>query len=970
MRKRILTTLASMFLLGFSVYAQRADKLIKTRLSDVLQTYVTCYSSPGDRGRIEDIRIDNGRKELHIYMNELFGGQPFTAEKVENIYRDVKQQLPTPYNTYKVTVYGFNTPIEELVPSASGNELNGRRDWKDTEYNGAPWVSCQSRPYKAGYGLHERHLAVWASHGRFYKHALGEWVWQRPTLYCTSEDLYTQTFVVPYLIPMLENAGAIVFTPRERDWQREEVIVDNDLPDQKGRCTLRKGKHEWQSCGTGFAARKDVYYEHDNPFRDGTALSAHTVTHKNHQSTFTWFPSIRKEGRYAVYVSYATLPTSVPDAQYTVRHKGIATRFKVNQQMGGGTWVYLGTFDFAPNDERNNYVMLTNLSDYRGSVSADAVRFGGGMGNIARGDSVQVARVSGLPRFLEGARYTAQWSGMPDSVYSRRDGGNDYADDINTRSFMTNYVAGRSVYLPADSGLRVPIEMSVALHSDAGYRMDHSLIGTLGIYTTGANDGRLASGLSRLTSRDLCDRVMTQVCHDLGKTYGRWARRQMFDRNYSETRVPGVPSMILEMLSHQNFADMKLGNDPHFKFTLARAVYKAIARHSAATHHKRCIIQPLPVADFAVQLHPEKAEARLSWSAVEDPLEPEASPAGYVVYTRREGEDFDNGIYTTDTHLDKELEEDVLYSFKIAAVNAGGESMPSEVLCALKAKRSKGTVLIVNGFQRVAGPQPFENDSLQGFDLQTDPGVAYMRTPGLCGAQRIFHKDKAAMPDEQALGFSGSELEGMIIAGNTFDYPVLHGRDIRTAGRYSVASCSRSAAEKGEVNLSAYQAIDLILGLQRNDGYSTRPYDVLGDLLCQQLNTYVRTGGNLFVSGAYLSSCRTEQERAFLAQTLKCEAGGQVASNAITGLRGMNVQFDLYRQLNETRYAVPSCSSLSPTGGSYCSMLYLNGNQSAGTAYNGKDYRCMTVGFPYESITDDNTRRQIMAGILKFLLAR
>ena len=36
----------------------------------------------------------------------------------------------------------------------------------------------------------------------------------------------------PYIIPMLENAGAIVYTPRERDWQRNEVIVDNDIHPQ------------------------------------------------------------------------------------------------------------------------------------------------------------------------------------------------------------------------------------------------------------------------------------------------------------------------------------------------------------------------------------------------------------------------------------------------------------------------------------------------------------------------------------------------------------------------------------------------------------------------------------------------------------------------------------------------------------------------------------------------------------------
>ena len=45
---------------------------------------------------------------------------------------------------------------------------------------------------------------------------------------------------------------------------------------------------------------------------------------------------------------------------------------------------------------------------------------------------------------------------------------------------------------------------------------------------------------------------------------GNGKRRQMFDRNYSETREPQVPAMILEMLSHQNFRDMALGHDPAF----------------------------------------------------------------------------------------------------------------------------------------------------------------------------------------------------------------------------------------------------------------------------------------------------------------------------------------------------------------------------------------------------------------------
>ncbi len=83
------------------------------------------------------------------------------------------------------------------------------------------------------------------------------------------------------------------------------------------------------------------------------------------------------------------------------------------------------------------------------------------------------------------------------------EGKNDYADDINTRSMMTNWLGGGSVYMPAMDGKRVPIELSLALHSDAGYNPDgKSTRGALAICTTDFNDGMLNSGISRFTSKD------------------------------------------------------------------------------------------------------------------------------------------------------------------------------------------------------------------------------------------------------------------------------------------------------------------------------------------------------------------------------------------------------------------------------------------------------------------------------------
>lgn len=48
-----------------------------------------------------------------------------------------------------------------------------------------------------------------------------------------------------------------------------------------------------------------------------------------------------KQGNYARDTFLIRHCREVCDAKYLVFHKGGVTEFKVNQQMGGGTWVYL-----------------------------------------------------------------------------------------------------------------------------------------------------------------------------------------------------------------------------------------------------------------------------------------------------------------------------------------------------------------------------------------------------------------------------------------------------------------------------------------------------------------------------------------------------------------------------------------------------------------------------------------------------
>ena len=49
-------------------------------------------------------------------------------------------------------------------------------------------------------------------------------------------------------------------------------------------------------------------------------------------------------------------------------------------------------------------------------------------------------------------------------------------------------------------------------------------------------------------------------------------------------------------------------------------------------------------------------------------------------------------------------------------------------------------------------------------------------------------------------------------------------------------------------------------------------------------------------------------------------------------------------------------------------MTYAPTNQSAAVAYQGNDYRAVTLGFPIEAVDDRATRQRLWAALLNFLL--
>ncbi len=947
-------------------------------LAKAIREYFEGYTlqgyTPAKPMAADSFRLDEKTRTLRIHTNEAFYSQPFTPESVERIRTALGRTLPQPYNTWQLQLMGKDSlTLDDHIPNIYRAENEDRsRLWGSIGHKGHPWVRLLSRPFEISRGLNGRHLMVWASHGRFYKNDRNRWEWQRPNLFCTTEDLFTQSFVYPFLYPMLENAGAIVCSPRERDTQPHEAITDNDnASGEMG--TYEEATPEdfsWQTAPEpAFAYPGPTLADTVQPFRLGSARMINTTTRRNRLATATWTPDIPESGRYAVYVSYVSRPNSVNDARYTVYHKGGRTQLSVNQQMGGGTWVYLGTYEFDAGSQKHGRVVLTNRSDYRGVVTADAVRFGGGVAQNPRG----TAGTSGLPRTLEAARYYTQWAGLPDSLFSSSEGKNDYGDDIRCRSLYLNYLAGGSAYLPGKPGLGVPIEACLAIHSDAGIRKDGSIYGTLGICTTedGTGNRHYASGLSRKASSDLANIVLTNVTKDLTSGFGvNWTRREVWDRNYGETRMPGVPSAILEMLSHQYFTDMKYGHDPNFKFVMARSIYKSLLHFVNHEHGiKHYDVQPLPVHAFAALLTRGGQAVQLTWKPTIDSLESSATPTGYIVYHRQGDGGFDNGtVVDGKTEYTLAITPGVRHDFKVTAYNRGGESFPSQTLSVYCASGTpKGEVLVVDGFERISGPARIENADSVGFDLDADIGVAYMSTRCWAGRQIGFSPLKAGREGIGSLGYCGSELEGKTIAGNTFDCAVTHGESIISATGYSYSSCTKQALVEGSASMSGYDVVDYVAGLERNAPHNLLPYKTFDNHIQRFITQYLQGGGRLLVSGAYIGTDMTSAtDSTFTANVLKYRSGGS-ASTPNDSVQGLNRTFSIYRTPCAEHYAAQHPDILVPSDSrAFTAFAYADG-KSAGTAYRGEQYRVLSMGFPFECIRSAALRHEAMEAILRFL---
>jgi len=940
---------------------------------------------------IDTVLLDPIKKSLTIRFSKELSYDPFRKENVARTYSAVKDFFRDKFSDYSITVQTLERPIEELIPNffrKDSSEYDWTRIPKLDGRRPVPVVRNASTRNNPVDGLKGRNIGLWHSHGWYYNNREDRWEWQRPRLFESVEDLGPMSFTLPYVIPMLENAGANVFVPRERDIQTNEVVVDNDTP-SKSYVERSTGPRALWKTGVepGFAAGGSPYVTGVNPFLKGTHRTALSDTFPS--ASASWIPDIPETGYYAVYISYTASDRNATDASYSVFHTGGKTDFKVNQQIGGSTWLHLGRFRFwrgiHPDSGR---VTLTNQNLQPGSmVSADGVRFGGGTGVIARGGAT-----SGRAKYLEGARYYLQYAGLPDTlVYSLNNNQNDYRDDYLSRPEYVNYLNGAPLGPNKDrkaKGLGIPMDISMAFHTDAGISHSDTTIGTLSIYNIQGLDSATTfpDGTSRLANRDLADLVQTQIVNDLRTSFDPiWNRRQLRNADYAEATRPNVPGVLLELLSHQNFLDMKFMRDPRFRFDVARGIYKAMLKFLSVQRGGRYIVQPLAVTRFCSEFTPD-GRVKLQWRGTTDPLEPTAAPESYILYTRVDDGDFDTGrsIAQSSTILD-DLAPGRLYSFRVTAVNSGGESFPSEVLSVCSMRNNKPTVLIVNGFDRICGPATIETPAFSGFFDADDAGVAEGFALNFTGMQYDFNTSSSFKTnDAPGHGASHADQEGGIVAGNTFDYPAIHGQSIRNCG-LSFVSASREAVMDSLTDLTKYRMVDLILGKEKETRWQKSIMDSLRGTQFRAfprkfqdlLQSYADTGGNLFVSGAYVGTDlyangrRDSLDAKFASSVLRFTwvTGHAAQRGSVIPVAKSIFPDSLHISFATTprgaMYGVEAPDAVGPAQGSKTVLRYSENLFSAATAFKGP-CGIVVFGFPFETITTHETRDAVMQAVLSF----
>src|SRR5574344_168910 len=304
MLKKFVFALSVFCLISISGHAQSAFISEFKPVCDSVSTLLKARTSVTSKLTLENI-MTRGHL-LDFYFNEKLADFPWRSDDGQWLKSEMKSLFPAEYKHCKVgQIFCKRTALSDLVvPSLKNDGRSSSNDYRisDPRKRNSPYMVQNPHNQSYNKGLSGRYIALWQSHGRYYEAKTERWEWQRAPLFRTVEDMYTQSYVLPFLMPMLENAGAYVMTPRERDVQRLEIICDND--------------HSFSGHREAELRQRGSYDERGSWKHAGSFRIAECNPEKASASV-KWTPDIKERGEYAVYISYASMPNSCDQAHYT-----------------------------------------------------------------------------------------------------------------------------------------------------------------------------------------------------------------------------------------------------------------------------------------------------------------------------------------------------------------------------------------------------------------------------------------------------------------------------------------------------------------------------------------------------------------------------------------------------------------------------------------------------------------------------
>jgi hypothetical protein len=234
--------------------------------------------------------------------------------------------------------------------------------------------------------------------------------------------------------------------------------------------------------------------------------------------------------------------------------------------------------------------------------------------------------------------------------------------------------------------------------------------------------------------------------------------------------------------------------------------------------------------------------------------------------------------------------------------------------------------------------------------------------------------------DNPGWGASYSDNEGKIIAGNTFDFPYMHGCSVLAAGR-SFVSVSDEVFNAGDFDPEPYCAADIILGEEKTtlSAYDSlkKDFRIYTPEFLHSLEKMASASIPVFISGSYIGTDLQINGDTLVMSGVKellhftprtghaVKSGGfyatDIAAPEFTGRYIFNttVRNDLY--------AAEAPDAIEPAGkNSYTAFRYSENNTSAGVIYRGP-VKTVVLGFPFETIVAPEERNDLMNRVLDFL---